>query len=821
MQDSASGAGEARSRLFWTFSQFLATLTGPRPLLLVLEDLQWADESSLDLLHFVVRQLADKRVLVVVSYCEAESKAGALLQQVSELVERTRLAQRIRLNPLSRSDTEELVTRLFNVPAPVVHGFSRRLFEWTQGNSFFLEGALRALIDAGHLRRTGGRWLGWEVQELELPSSIRDAILMRVGRLSPEARGVADLAAVLGGQVTYGALRATHTEPEESLVPALQELTTSDLLLEAEVGGEVVYGFSHPLIPQTLEARLPLAVTRDLHARVAATLEAHYGAKAEEHVDELAYHFARAHGDTDPGKAVHHLTAAGQRALERNAYREAARYLEVALDRHRKLLEPPTKDPEVSPAVELSDVLSGLARARAGVGDHDGAIELWRELLQSARETGAGPTVANLLRRIGQSHLSQGRLEAALRAFHEGIGAAQSSGDRIGEARLRLVEGVSLQQSGRSLEARVSVDEAMGIAEELGSRELLAKTTQGLLLIHLWNGDLELVRERGMEARAMAADIADPQITFWLEWILATTAGLRGNTPELLRRVRELERIADRARSPRLGLWATELALEHAYATGDWDLGVGIGEQAASLGRALNERTIFPRILVSLSLIYMGRGEMERAGELVEEAWGISGAEGVQAGVEFLNVHTVLPAHIGKAAYLLVLGEWDRAIEVAEAGLEVADRTRYPVWGIHRVLPLLCEGYLMSGRIAEAETLGRRLRAYGEDLDHDLARVWAGAVEAVVAWRKGDIQTGAHLLREAAEGLGRIPLVFDAARLRRQLAGRLWELGDRAGAITELRRVQDVFQALGAKVELEKTIIQFREVGAEPNPPPS
>lgn len=807
------GAGEARSRLFWTFSHFLGTLTSARPLLLLLEDLQWADESSLDLLQFIARQIGDKRVLLLGLYCEAETEPGTRLEEVSEALERSRLARRIRLPPLSRPATEALVTRTFDVPARVIERFARRLHAWTQGNPFFLEGTLRSLVETGQLRRRNGLWLGWEVQELELPPTIRDAISMRVRRLSEEARSLADLAAIMGGQVSHAVLRAAHGEPGETLVAPLAELARRGVLLEADVDGEVFYRFSHPLIPETLKSQIPRAVLRGLHARVAESLEAHFGADAGEHADELAYHFARAHGEAHREKAMQYLAAAGRKALGRNAHKEAVRYLEAALGHLRSLggAAPQGKAPPAG--VDLAGLLESLARAQVNLGNQDGAIGLWQEALSLARERGDGRRVAALRRRIGQAHLSQGRLASAMKMFEEGRKAARDAGDRVGEARLRLLEGVSLQQAGRSADARTAIEEAREIAVDVGNERLSASVERALLLIHLWNGDLEIVREQGLKLRAMVTEIADPQLMFWSEWTLAATAGLRGNTDELLRRVQELERIADRERSPSLRLWATELSLEYAYASGAWDVGIGIGEQAVALGRALNERTILPRILVCLSFIYDGRGEAERAEELVREAWEISGAEGVAAGVEFLNVHTVVPAHIGKVSHLMALGEWDQAIDVARAGLEVADRTGYVIWGIHRVLPLMGEACFQAGRIQEAEAISERLRACGEDLDHDLARAWGTAGEALGAWKNGDSHRGAQLLTSAAELLEGIPMVYDAARLRRQAAGRLHEIGERDLAMRELERVRVIFEDLGAARELEKTLLQQVEVG--------
>lgn len=814
-----SDATDPRSRLFWTVSEFLGTLSSYRPLLLILEDLQWADASSLDLVHFVGRQIPGKRILVLCPFCEAEVDSQAYLTELTQSLLQIRSASRMDIDGLTQSGTHELVTRTFGVEPRIVDQFSHRLFEWTRGNSFFLEGTLRGLVETGQLRRRQTGWMGWEVEKLELPATVRDAVLFRIGRLPSEAREVADLAAVMGGQVRYDALRAVSDQPEASLFSAVQELTGRGVLRESVQAGDTVYGFSHPLIPEIMEAELSRPLAAAIHAKVARSLEAHFGADVESHVDELAYHYSRASGDFDSGRAIHYLVAAGLRAMDRNAHSETIPYLEAALTRFRAGGTPVTESqrraPGQSGGISARKILEPLAQARANVGDPAGAIELWTEALRFAEEAGDSAGASDLYRRIGKTHFSQGHLEKALRAFRTGLAESEKSADRLGEARLSLVQGVCLQQAGRSAEARQAVEHALSLAETLGSEALLAKVKRGLLLIHMWNGELDLVREGGVEVRDMASNLGDAQLSFWSEWTLAATDGLRGDTEGLRRRVEELDRIAERLRSPSLSLWATELSLEHAYATGAWDYAIGIGEQAAALGRALKETPILPRILVWLSLIYGGRGDLVRAGDLVDEAWEASGADGVAKGLELLNVHTVVPAHIGRAAYLSAKEDWAGCIEVARAGLEVADRTGYVIWGIHHLLPLLAVAYLYLGRIDEAEEVGVRLRKYGTDLDHELARAWAGTAEALVVWLRGDAKAGARLLSQAVEDLDQIPMVFDSARVRRQLVGPLMEIGERDRAVSELQKARETLEKLGAELDLARTLAQYEEYGLE------
>ncbi len=248
--------------------------------------------------------------------------------------------------------------------------------------------------------------------------------------------------------------------------------------------------------------------------------------------------------------------------------------------------------------------------------------------------------------------------------------------------------------------------------------------------------------------------------------------------------------------------------------TGDWDAGLARGERSVALARSLEQQTLLPRLLVWTALIYLGRGDLERGGALVDEAWDL--AIGDDAGDRVLDVHTAVPAHIGRAAYHLATGDYEEVIRIGERGLELADRSGYVIWTIHHLLPLMGEACLLLRDLEMAEEIGDRLRGESERMDHRIGHAWADACDALVTWLRGDTRKGALLLEQAAERLEEIPVVFDAARVRRQLAGRLAELGEREEALSELRTVHETFLRLGADRELEKARGQFRELDARP-----
>jgi DNA-binding CsgD family transcriptional regulator len=180
----------------------------------------------------------------------------------------------------------------------------------------------------------------------------------------------------------------------------------------------------------------------------------------------------------------------------------------------------------------------------------------------------------------------------------------------------------------------------------------------------------------------------------------------------------------------------------------------------------------------------------------------------------------VIPAHIGRAALHLAERQYADAIRVGQAGLAIADRHGYVVWTIHRLVPVIAESLLYNEDVKAARRLGQRLRDDSRKQGHRLGLAWADACDALVAWLDGEVADGAALLRSAAAKLEAIPFVYDAARVRRQFAGRLADLGDIDGSERELHRIHDVFGRLGALPELEKTRDQFREIGRRPPPRP-
>src|SRR5437868_3724254 len=193
-QSSGADPSEIKARLLWNFSQFLARLSSRQPLFILLENLQWADASSLELLHFVARQIESERLFLLATYNDGERDANPVLRTTEQSLTRLGVLTVHKLAPLSHGEVEELVARMFAVDRTTTGHFTSLLYGWTRGNPFFVEETLKSLVESHTLSRSDARWTGWEVERLQLPATIRDVLKERVEKLSPNARSLANLA---------------------------------------------------------------------------------------------------------------------------------------------------------------------------------------------------------------------------------------------------------------------------------------------------------------------------------------------------------------------------------------------------------------------------------------------------------------------------------------------------------------------------------------------------------------------------------------------------------------------------------------------------
>jgi len=812
----APGPGESQSRIYWQFSAILSRLAAHRPLLIVLEDLDFADRASLELFAFLARQARTDAIMFIVEYTGANADVKQALVQLEQSLGSAGNSRVFELAPLDQTSTSEFISRGLSMTDEKSAELSSVVYSWSGGNPFFITGILGGLVERGRLHQEDGHWTTSDLEGIELPRSVSDAVLAWMAQLSPQAFELSRTLSVMGRPQSYELIRHVSGLDDSMLSTALDELVRHQVLFETEADWTVKYEFRHRSMQAALKGELSTSVRRELHGRLGASLEKYFADAADQHADELAYHFGRAHPGLAGASAIRYLLVAGEAALGRQANREAADCLQEALDR-TDAAPPGEPQAKVQAAAPLERILAGLARARRRLGDPSASLRHWRRILATADPVTAPDTVASLHRELGLTHMTSGSLEEAIESFAAAVEWASSAANVPLMIRSLLAQGLCHQSIGQAEEAERIIEESLTLAHELGHSGMLAQVHRARVQLKIWTGQIQQARVSAQTALDLARDSGDRGVEFWSQWAMAALEGLIGNTEPMGVRVQAAQDVATETGSPFFNLATQELWVELAYARGEWNEGVDRGHKAIELARRLGDRLVLPRLLVWVSLMHLGRGELDIARTLTDEAWDVSGAGRHTEGRSgFADLHVVVPAHIGRASYELAQGNWPEAIRVAEIGLEIADRSGYIVWSIHHLLPIIAEAAIHSRDLARATAVGDRMKAEAEKVGHPLGLAWAEACRAVVTWLQGDAAAGAESLRRGAEALEAIPLAYEGARLRRQLAGRLAEVGDQERALVELRAAHDVFEALGARPELAKTIQLFAELDAQP-----
>jgi DNA-binding SARP family transcriptional activator len=355
-----------RFRLFDSLTRFMRRAVSDRPLVVVLDDLHRADDSSLLLLRFLTRELGDARLLVVATYRDA--RADQSEDFVRALAELTREPATVRLT-LQGFDQAE-VARYVELAAglEIPEAFAARLRERTSGNPLFLKELVLPLSE------------GVNAVEFErgldqlVPQGVQEAVERRLAYIPTRAREVLNKASVIGQQFTIDLLAELAEVERSHLLELLDEVIALDFITPA-MDDSYRYRFAHVLIRDALYRRLPGARRAALHHRVGQALEKVYADDLESRYSELAHHFQRGAGEQGSAKSLYYLQLAGEQAVERFAFGDAVRFFQGALQ-------------QPADRARRCDLLLALANAQMWAGSQQRARATFLQAADTAKALG-------------------------------------------------------------------------------------------------------------------------------------------------------------------------------------------------------------------------------------------------------------------------------------------------------------------------------------------------------------------------------------------------------------------------------------------------
>ena len=320
-----------RYRVHVAFAERLAEAARDRPVVMIIEDLHWADEATNELVLYLARKLRDARVLLLVTYRSDELHRLHPLNHVLAELSRGRLTDDVRLKRLTLEEVGEVIKAALGLAGAPTAEFRQALFERTEGNPFFVEEILRALVEKGELEYRDGAWHRTKaVAELTIPASVRDAVQQRLLGLEPRARKAMQIAAVIGQHFDFEVLVAVSGLDETALLETIKAAIDAQLVREeTNADGTETFAFRHALSREAVLAELLQRERRLLHRGVGEAIERLSAASPEARSEELAYHFDEAR---DTARAYRYHVLAAERSLRMAAPLGAIRHLERAIE---------------------------------------------------------------------------------------------------------------------------------------------------------------------------------------------------------------------------------------------------------------------------------------------------------------------------------------------------------------------------------------------------------------------------------------------------------------------------------------------------------
>lgn len=747
-----------RHRVFRGFAELLASL---QPVVLVVEDVHWADLQTVDFVRFL---LADPQPgqTVVLTYRaeEVAPDVRALTARLGGSVQHCHVV----LEPLDAAQTGELAAAILDAEH-VSDGFAAHLCAQAAGLPFAIEEILAVLRARGSLVRREAGWERWALDELEVPAGIRDSVMERVSRLSAEARAMVEAAATLQRPIPPDVILHTAALADHQGLPALEEALTSGVLVEHD---EAV-GFRHTLSAQAVHDSLVLPRRRELHSRAATAV----AGLDPVPLGQLAHHLRHAGRIEEWAGAAER---AADQALELGHEDEALRLLDDVLG--QAPLEP---DQRGRLAVKLARAALQAERFTAAVGQVSTMLE----------EPDLAPAIRGELRFWLALHLNT-ISQDPVRQYQLGRGAVEDLDDRpdmrtwaMVNLGMPIVPGVSLTEHLAWLhEARKTLDQ---ISDPELHALLLGKTAMVLIAVgdpvwHRLVDRLEALTNGGARSRLQVS-------AYHSAGLDACYAGHHDLSRRLLATAREG---AAACESPRPRLYVSSAMALLDYCTGRWgDLG---SDLALVLDELSDPNLYHVDARVAAGCLALAHGRFDEAERQLRPAQHRATAIGMDA----LPIPTAALIRLA-----LARGDVADATEVAKQFMSGLDAK--PIWPTaSRAIPAVVEAMVAADRSSDARSLVTRLSREVRELDAPLAPAVQAHARGVLDADASRWKGAATHFFAAAERYDAVECPYEAAQAREHAAQCLCEVGHDDAGKNALRAAVAVYERLDARWDLDR-----------------
>ena len=674
-----------KEKLFDIVTHLILRTSSSQPILMILDDLQWADPSSLGLLHYLSRNIRSASALILGTYRIEElqeSESGLILLDTLRLMLAEDLVDELVLDRLSESEVKELLHALLrsDLPEPLVTG----LYSGTQGNPLFIIESVKLLMEEGAIVRTNESWtVSRAIEKITIPRKVREVITRRLARLVGSDREILDCASVVGDSFESAVLGKALAIDKTKLLGSLNNVDKKYRLIRYSADA---YHFDHTLIREVVYEELNDELRRHYHGRVAAALEVVHSENLEAYESILAHHYMKAGFHL---KAREHYIRAAESAKQKFANEEAILHLTAAL----RLVE---EDP-----LEKARLLEEIGDLLRITGKFDDAIQSWRQAISLQEGLGRRISAAILHGKMGRVlGMSLGRVGEALKEFETAKGFLSTAQDENGLAELCQSYAALHAQNGNFAEAIDWCKRAIALSEGDNLTTILARSYSTLGTILLSKGQIEQglqYLDKALE-KALSEQLNDTAMDVYNN--LGVTFETQGQFVKASEYFEKGLQLAKKAGYLSELPWLYDgLATTYLH-SGNLEKALKAAEAAVSLDRSQGQFRHLAIALCSLGRVQFRLGQVEKARELFEEALKLA---------EQTDDHQALvEACAGLGEIALKADDFEKANVLLQRASEFVERTGDPRLA-SKVFPLVAAMHIISRNIQSCRTVLEKL----------------------------------------------------------------------------------------------------------------
>ncbi len=800
---------QEQNRLFEAVSQFITNISKETPLLVVLDDLQWTDPSSLLLLHYLARGVRKTPLLLLGAYRSTDIDDKHPLTPVLAELNRERLPQEIQLKRMSLSDVKEMIKNILEQD-DVPEEFCKLVYDKTRGNPFFVEEVVKSLKEEETIYLEEGRWKFKEISAIEFPKSVKNVVKARISRLDEESQNVLTMASFIGNDFTFEAMCSFTGIEKNTLLKLMDKLFKTGLIKERVIRGEGICSFADIIVRDVVYEEVSPLTRKELHGVVGRALEKVYAKTIDEHLGELASHFLES-GDKD--KALGYFLKAGEKAQRIYANAEVASYFQSAL----RLLE--EREGELQ---EKGRVLESLGDTKKIVGEYEEcmkywneALSLWTKLQEKEKTAILHRKIANILwDKMGDAVKAEEHHEACLKVL-------EAQPESVEKARLHHDMAYMHWRNGDFGKALFSAEKALTLAEKLNALEVVADACLDLGVLHMFSGDHKKGREYANRALKMALDHEYLEIAVLAYYRVASFLPFE----EYEKRLEYYEKglsLAKKVGDVSRQSWFLDDLADMFLSMGEPDKAITLGEKALVLDKRIGNMAYIPGTLMVLGAAYQILGEWSKSEQYYDESLALSR--------KLTDIFPTAGTHAMYGQLHLDKEEYARARESLEEAYKMVERTG------NRWTPAFFSQFLIwasveLGEIEKAQNLLEVLQKFALETEDKWLNANEMALRAMLlrAQKKygESIELFEKTLREWESIKANIWNAYYFARwvlceYARAYSERNAE-GDKERAHSLLNRALEMFQKMGAKKDVEKVearllYIETGKVASVPKP---